>query len=611
MGYGGKNNKCKQCGSVIRDFSSGFCPECGATVLTKKSKKTIVCHAIRGADMVRYVFVAILLIAACFYSVWNIKHVLEFKASLEPDYLAAEQMLQGEGVIDPVIEKAHSDYKLADIYYTYGMPVIVGVNAITALFALLGMIRLRFSYVWTAVFNIIGLVILCADTLCLFLYAVQMNYIYAATAFIVRFLLIFVLAKYIYKARSETTRRRRRKKGEIDTSGMMDMYDTSMFTSDMKTLRRKVEREGQADFEIMNSADAMGEVTLISKGTPMPKATEVAEAPAVPVAVAAPKKTNDHFGDDKHVDAVAQLAAAVGELSAEEKPAPAPAPTPVTKAEPAPAPTPVAKAEPIPAAVVEPVPQPAPMSAPGSEQPELKADSYYNPMDELAATIAALDLGAAKTEAEPAPAPTPVVKTEPAPAPTPVVKAEPAPAPTPVVKAEPAPAPTPVVKTEPAPAPTPVAKAEPAPAPTPVAKAEPAPAPTPIAKTEPAPAPTPVVKTESAPAPMPVAKEEEHPVEETVSVAPEAKTEKRSLFKKLSFGKKAEEEVFPEDEYGITDQEPIPLSAFASASVKEDAEEDNENSSEINRTSGPWQCPNCGQMNYASSTSCMNCGVKK
>ena len=453
-----------------------------------------------------------------------------------------------------------------------------------------------------------------------------MNYIYAATAFVVRFLLIFVLAKYIYKARSETTRRRRRKKGEIDTSGTIDMYDTSMFTSDMKTLKRKVAREGQADFEIKNNEGEIGEVTLISKGTPMPKATTETEAPAVPVAVAAPKKTNDQFGDDKHIDAVAQLAAAVGELTgeavsapaptpvakaepapaptpvakaapapaptpvakaapaptpvakaepapastpvakaeptpaptpvekAEPAPAPtpvakaAPAPTPVAKAEPAPAPTPVAKPEPTPAAVVKPVPQPTPMPAPKTEHPEFKADSYYSPMDELAATIAALELGTAKVETEPAPAPTPVAKAEPAPAPTPVAKAEPAPAPTPVAKAEPAPAPTPVAKAEPAPAPTPVA---------------------------------------------------------------EAKAEKRSLFKKLSFSKKAEEEVFPEDEFGITDQEPIPLSAFVTAESKEEPETENEEASQINRTSGPWQCPNCGQMNYASSTSCMNCGVKK
>ncbi len=515
MGYGGKGNICKQCGNTLRDKSSGFCPTCGATVLSKKSKKTVVCHAIRGADMVRYVLAAILLIAACFYSVWNIKHVMEFKDTLQPDYLAAEQMLQTEGVIDPVLQKAHSDYELADIYYTYGMPAIVGVNAITALFALLGLIRLRFSYIWTATFNIIGLVLLCADTLCLFLYSVPMNYIYAATAFVVRFLLIFVLAKYIYKARSETTRRRRRrKKGEIDTSGTVDMYDTSMFSSDMKTLRRKVEREGQADFELKNSEGAIGEVTLISKGTPMPKAVEEKAAPAVPVAVAAPKKTNDRFGDDKHIDAVAQLAAMVGELTGEEMPAPAPKP--------------VAKAEPTPPAIVKPVPQPTPMPAPKKEHPEFKADSYYSPMDELAATIAALDIGAAE-----------------------------------IVKEEPA-----------APAPTPVAKAEPAPAPTPVAKAEPAPA----------------------------------PAEEAVH---ETKTEKRSLFKKLSFGKKAEEEEFPEDEFGITDQEPIPLSSFVSASAKQEPEEDNEKASELNRTSGPWQCPHCGQMNYASSTSCMNCGVNK
>ncbi len=616
MGHGGKNNKCKQCGSVIRDFSSGFCPECGATVLSKKSKKTVICHAIRGAAMVRYFFVVILLIAACFYSVWNIKHVIEFKETLQPDYLAAEQMLQTDGAIEPVLQKAHSDYELADIYYTYGMPVIVGVNAVTALFALLGLIRLRFAYVWTSAFNIIGLVLLCADTLCLFLYSVPMNYIYAATAFVVRFLLIFVLAGYIKKARSETTRRRRRKKGEIDTSGTVDMYDTSMFTSDMKTLKRKIEREGQSDFEIKNSADAMGEVTLISKGTPMPKATETKEAPAVPVAVATPKKTNDQFGDDRHLDAVAQLAAAVSELTGEEMPAPAP--TPVAKAEPAPAPTPVAKAEPAPA--------PTPVA-----------------------------------KAEPAPAPKPVAKAEPAPTPTPVAKAEPAPAPTPVAKAEPAPAPTPVAKAEPAPAPKPVAKAEPAPAPTPVAKAESAPAPKPVEKAEPTPpaivkpvpqptpmpapkkehpefkadsyyspmdelaatiaaldigaaeivneeepAPTPVAKSEPAPAPTPVAKAEPAP-----APTPDTKAEKRSLFKKLSFGKKNEEEAFPEDEFGITDQEPIPLSSFASPAVKEEAEEDSEKTSEINRTSGPWQCPHCGQMNYASSTSCMNCGVDK
>ena len=582
MGYSGKSNKCKQCGSIIRDKSSGFCPECGATVLSKKSKKTVICHAVRGADMVRYVFVAILLIAACFYSVWNIKHVMEFKDALEPDYLAAEQMLQTEGVIDPVIEKAHSDYKLADLYYTYGMPAIVGVNAITALFALLGLIRLRFSYICTAVFNIIGLVILCADTLCLFLYTVPMNYIYAATAFVVRFLLIFVLAKYIYKARSETTRRRRRKKGEIDTSGTIDMYDTSMFTSDMKTLKRKVAREGQADFEIKNNEGEIGEVTLISKGTPMPKATTETEAPAVPVAVAAPKKTNDQFGDDKHIDAVAQLAAAVGELTGEA--VSAPAPTPVAKAEPAPAPTPVAKAAPAPA--------PTPVA-----------------------------------KAAPAPAPTPVAKAEPAPTPTPVAKAEPVPAPTPVAKAEPAPAPTPVAKPEP----TPAAVVKPVPQPTPMpapktehpefkadsyyspmdelaatiaalelgtakVETEPAPAPTPVAKAAPAPAPTPSAKAEPAPAPTPVA---------------EAKAEKRSLFKKLSFSKKAEEEVFPEDEFGITDQEPIPLSAFVTAESKEEPETENEEASQINRTSGPWQCPHCGQMNYASSTSCMNCGVKK
>ena len=363
-----------------------------------------------------------------------------------------------------------------------------------------------------------------------------------------------------------------------------------MFTSDMKTLRRKVAREGQADFEIKNNEGGIGEVTLISKGTPIPKVTTETEAPAVPVAVAAPKKTNDQFGDDKHIDAVAQLAAAVGELTGEEVPAPAPtpvaksapAPTPVAKPEPAPAPTPVAKSAPAPTPVAK--PESAPISAPKTEPTESKAD--YNPMDELAATIAALDIGLAEITSAPEEevAPTPVAKLEPAPAPTPVAKPEPAPAPTPVAKSEPAPAPTPVAKPEPAPAPTPVAKPEPAPAPTPVAKPEPAPAPTPVAKPEPAPEPTPVT---------------------------EAKTEKRSLFKKLSFGKKVEEEEFPEDEFGITDQEPIPLSAFVTAESKEAPEPENEEVSQINRTSGPWQCPHCGQMNYASSTSCMNCGVNK
>lgn len=506
MGYSGKNNKCSQCGCVISDNSSGFCTECGATLLSRKTKKTVICHAVRGADLVRLVFVVILLIAACFYSVWNLKHVKEYQASVEPDYLTAQQMLEADGEIDPEFQMAYKHYGLAEIYLAYAVPVMVGASALTAVFALMCIVRLRFSYAVTAALNIAGLVLLCADTLCLFLYSVPMNYIYAATAFLVRFLLIFVLAKYVHLAQSESSRRRKRKKGDIDIEGTKDMYDTSMFTSDMKTLKRKVEREGQADFELKNNAGEIGEVTLISKGTPPPKAVEEKQAPAVPVAVAQPKKTNDRFGDERNLDAVQQLAAVISELEGSSAPAP----------------------------VEEVTPAPAPVE-----------------------------------EAKPAPAPVEESK----PAPAPVEEAKPAPAP--VEEAKPAPAP--------------VEEANPAPAPVEEAKLTPAP----VGEAKPTPAPV----EEATPAPVPVENTEE-------SASKTAKL--GGILKKLSLGKKDEEEFFDEEQ-GITDCEPIPLVAAAPAEESEPTEEE----SQLNRKAGPWQCPQCGQMNYASSTSCMSCGISR
>ena len=624
-----RGNKCKQCGNPIGDKSTGFCSVCGATVLSKKSKKSIICHTLTAGDIVRLVFVVIFLLAACVYSVWNIKHLIEYKEQLQPNYEIGQQLASSGENIPADILLDYNNYKLADIYRTYGSPVIFGVNALTAVAALLMLARLKFSYMLSAVLNVIGFVLLAADTLCSYMYNVEINYIYAFSAIAVRFVLIFMLASYAKKAGLESARRRKRK--DTDTSGTVDMYDTSMFYGDIASLKRKAAKEGQPDFEVRENVGSMGEVTLISRGTPAKAAPQEEQKPAVPVAKAEPKKKSDLFGDSKELDAVAQLAAAVGELeesvpvpsapvenkpAAEEAPKPVAAEKPVQPAAPVEKPTATVKEEAAPkiepqaeepaatkqteAPVVSeekkaeeaPKPQPTatelhaapieqlsktiselsmgdPVGAEKVEDTPKQSEEELDPIDALSAAIAALSNMSAPVEKPAAPVEKPVAPVEKPAAPVekPVTPVEKpvAPVEKPVAPVEKPAAP---VEKPVAPVEKPVAPVE-----KPVAPAEQpaAPAEKPVAPVEKpvAPVEKPVAPVEKPVAPVekPAAPAEKPvaPVEQPVKPIHEKKDRFAALKKTFSFKRNNYEEYDFDDADGITDQEPIPLNALAAA----------------------------------------------
>jgi|GEM_PF-3642199 len=639
-----RGNKCKQCGNPIGDKSAGFCSVCGATVLSKKSKKSIICHTLTAGDIVRLVFVVIFLLAVCAYSVWNIKHLIEYKEQLQPNYEIGQQLASSGENIPADILLDYNNYKLADIYRTYGSPVIFGVNALTAVAALLMLVRLKFSYMLCAVLNVIGFILLGADTLCSYMYNVEINYIYAFVAIAIRLLLIIMLARFAKKAGLESARKRKR--DDTDGSGTVDMYDTSMFYGDIATLKRKAAKEGEPDFEVHESVGSMGAVTLISKGTPIKAAPQEEQKPAVPVAKAEPKKKSDLFGDSKELDAVAQLAAAVEELEesapvpsapVESKPVAEKASEPTVSEKPvqsaaavkentAPKAEPKAEKSVAPKQMEAPVvseekkaeeaPKPQPTAtelhaAPieqlsktiselsmgdptvGKEVDETpkQPEEELNPIDALSAAIAALSNMGAPTEQPTAPVEQPVAPVE-----KPVAPVEKPVAP---VEKPVAPVEKPVAPVE-----QPVTPVE-----QPVAPAE-----KPVTPVEQPVAP---VEKPVAPVEQPVAPVEE-PVAPTEKPVHEKKDRFAALKKTFSFKRNAHEEYDFDDADGITDQEPIPLNALAAAAQAQShaeekpvEEELTEEQSTKNRSAGPWQCERCGQMNFGADVNCMSCGAKR
>ncbi len=664
-----RGNKCKQCGNPIGDKSAGFCSVCGATVLSKKSKKSIICHTLTAGDIVRLVFVVIFLLAVCAYSVWNIKHLIEYKEQLQPNYEIGQQLASSGENIPADILLDYNNYKLADIYRTYGSPVIFGVNALTAAAALLMLVRLKFSYMLCAVLNVIGFILLGADTLCSYMYNVEINYIYAFVAIAIRLLLIIMLARFAKKAGLESARKRKR--DDTDGSGTVDMYDTSMFYGDIATLKRKAAKEGEPDFEVHESVGSMGAVTLISKGTPIKAAPQEEQKPAVPVAKAEPKKKSDLFGDSKELDAVAQLAAAVEELEesapvpsapveskpvAEETPEPVVAEKPVQPAAPVEKPTATEKEETAPKAEPKAEKSVAPkqMEAPvvnevktaakeavqnveeASKPQPTATELHAAPIEQLSKTISELSMGdptvgkeVDETPKQPEEELNPIDALSAAIAALSNMGAPTAPVEQPVAPVEKpvAPVEKPVAPAEKpaAPAEKPATPAEKpvAPAEKPVAPVEKpvAPVDKPVAPVEKpvAPVEEPAAPAEkpAAPAVQPVAPAEE-PVAQPVKPIHEKKDRFAALKKTFSFKRNAHEEYDFDDADGITDQEPIPLNALAAAAQAQShaeekpvEEELTEEQSTKNRSAGPWQCERCGQMNFGADVNCMSCGAKR
>lgn len=642
-----KGNKCKQCGNPIGDKSTGFCGVCGATVLSKKSKKSLICHTLTAGDIVKLVFVVIFLLAACAYSVWNIKHIIEYKEQLQPNYALGQQLADSGESIPADILLDYNNYKLADIYRTYGSPVIFGVNALTAVAGIMMLARLKFSYMLCAVLNVIGFVLLGADTLCSYMYNVEINYIIALSAIAVRLMLIIMLARFAKKAGLESARRRKRK--DTDTSGTVDMYDTSMFYGDIASLKKKAAKEGQLDFEVRQSVGSMGEVTLISKGTPVKAAPQEEQKPAVPIAKAEPKKKSDLFGDRKELDAVAQLAASVGELeenvpakpvAAESKPVEKKPSEPVAAEKPVqPVEKPVApvKEPTAPKMTAEPQAEktaaPKQAEAPVVNEVKIAANEAVQnaektsakpqqtavelpaaPIDQLSNAISELSMGDSAVAEKADEAADTSKPSEGELDPIDALGAAIAALSNMGAAEQPvAPAPQPVAPVEKpaAPAPQPVAPVEKPAAPVeqPVAPVE-----EPVAPVEQPVAP---VEKPAAPAEQPVA-----PVEQSVAPIQKPIHEKKDRFaalkKTFSFKRNTHEEYDFDDADGITDQEPIPLNALAAAAQAQSHAEEKtaeeqltEEQSTMNRSAGPWQCERCGQMNFGADASCMSCGAKR
>ncbi len=574
----GKNNnasaQCPHCGRSVENNTTGFCPHCGATLLSKKRKNSVFCYSMTRRNKIGAVVFSLLTIVLAFYCLYLTSQRVGYITGIESNYLFAKDLIaNGSYAMDLEVFKDYQRFEALNTFYPVMAPFMMVFSVLSAFFALMGFLRFRFSFRPMSVLNIIGIFVLIADAgLCAFL-GVYTFLISGAVALVLRIIMLAPLGKYASIASAE--RISYKKAGKKTTVQHEDDNvpdgpgDGNFIFYAQRPSANKFEQ--QAPVIVQGKGDEMAAVVPFKKDTGttyeeiMKNAAELTEemnpaAPAVETKQPEPAKPAAPVVETKQPEPAKPVAPVVE--TKQPEPAKPAAPAVETKQpEPAKPAAPVVETkQPEPAKPVAPVvetkqPEPAKPVAPVVETKQPEPAKPVAPVVET-------------KQPEPAKPAAPVVETkqpEPAKPAAPVVETK---------QPEPAKSAAPVVETK---------QPEPAKPVAPVVETK---------QPEPAKPVAPVVETKQPEPAKPAA-----PVAETKQpepakpAAPAVETKKPEPIRPMVI-------------------RPVPKPAPPKKTAEEIAEEERQ-ASLVNRTTGPWQCPRCGQMNYASSTECMNCGVKK
>ncbi len=157
--------RCTKCGQIAEDNGNGFCQFCGGPVLTASSNKpSLVCHNLTKGEIIALVIFAIIAIISSAYGIWTGCDNLQQIKEIEPDYIAAQEMIESGlyDVPDYLVEEFNY-YTTIINYNKVISPILIIVNAATIITAVMVLLRLRFSFKIMVVIYIIGAVFMVVD----------------------------------------------------------------------------------------------------------------------------------------------------------------------------------------------------------------------------------------------------------------------------------------------------------------------------------------------------------------------------------------------------------------------------------------------------------------
>ncbi|MBQ8171275.1 MAG: hypothetical protein IJZ95_04720 [Oscillospiraceae bacterium] len=212
------NAQCPHCERSVENNTTGFCPHCGATLLSKKRKNSVFCYSMTRRNKVGAVIFSLLTILLAFYGLYLTSQRVGYVSGIESNYLAAKELIDsGSYAMDLEVFKDYQRFEALNTFYLVMAPFMMVFSVLSAFFALMGFLRLRFSFRPMAVLNLIGIFVLIADAgLCSFL-GVYTFLISGAVALALRIIMIAPFGKYASIARSE--RISYKKAGKTTTSG--------------------------------------------------------------------------------------------------------------------------------------------------------------------------------------------------------------------------------------------------------------------------------------------------------------------------------------------------------------------------------------------------------
>lgn len=157
--------RCTNCGQTAEDNGNGFCQFCGGPVLTASSNKpSLICHNLTKGEIIALVIFAIIAIISSAYGIWTGCDNLQQIKEIEPDYIAAQEMIESGlyDVPDYLVEEFNY-YTTIINYNKVISPILIIVNAATIITAVMVLLRLRFSFKIMVVIYIIGAVFMVVD----------------------------------------------------------------------------------------------------------------------------------------------------------------------------------------------------------------------------------------------------------------------------------------------------------------------------------------------------------------------------------------------------------------------------------------------------------------